>query len=157
MALRYIYLPIIAGFIATIGITSVLWLIDKAGWTKADMVRAVGSMFTKSYENALKVGLIIHFVAGIVISAVYLHILSILQLTDIVSTTFVGGVIGFVHGFAFSFVMVIVAEQHPIKEFQGADFHVAVAHVLGHITYGLIIGALFGLFAMAGIDLSPAI
>ncbi len=157
MELRLLVIPIIAGFIATAGITGVLWLIDKTGWTKADMVRALGSLFTKSYENSLKVGLVIHFMAGIIISAVYLHILSILSLTSLVSAVFVGGIIGFVHGFAFSFVMVIIAEQHPVPEFQQADFHVAVAHILGHIVYGMIIGAIFALLAMAGVDVSPGI
>ena len=60
--LRLILMPIVAGFIATVGITGVLWAINKSGWTNADMIRAIGSFFTKSYENALRIGLIIHFI-----------------------------------------------------------------------------------------------
>ena len=96
--LRLILMPIVAGFIATIGITSVLWAIDKSGWTKADMVRAIGSFFTKSLDNALRIGLLIHFVGGIVFAAVYLHILSILGPQDMVSEILMGGVLGLGQG-----------------------------------------------------------
>ncbi|NIV03964.1 MAG: hypothetical protein GWN16_04325 [Calditrichae bacterium] len=155
--LRLIIIPIIAGFIATAGITTVLWLIDKTGWTKADMVRALGSLFTKRLDNAFRVGLIFHFMAGIIISGVYIHVLSIIQPPGVAGVTFVGGVIGFVHGFIFSFVMVIVAEQHPVEEFKEADFEVAIAHIFGHVVYGLLIGLIFGILRSLGVDVSPGI
>ncbi|RMF61100.1 MAG: hypothetical protein D6748_02530 [Calditrichaeota bacterium] len=154
--MQYIVLPIIGGFIATIGITTVLWLIDKSGWTRADMVRAVGSFFTKSYENSLKIGLAVHFAAGILISGVYLHILSLLQLNNAVLLTGMGGLLGFVHGFIVSFGIVIFAEHHPVKQFKEADFQVALAHLLGHIVYGLILGLFFAVLQKLGVDLSPA-
>lgn len=157
MEIRLILIPLIAGSIATVGITVVLWLITKSGWTNADMVRAVGSLFTKKYENALKVGLVIHFLSGIIISAVYLHILSLLNVTTFFTAFCVGGVIGFVHGFAFSFIIVVAAEQHPLEKFQEADFQVALAHIVGHVVYGMIIGAIFAVLASVGIDVSPGI
>jgi hypothetical protein len=155
--LRLVIIPIIAGIVATGGITAVLWIINKTGWTKADMVRAVGSLFTKKIENALKAGLVMHFLAGIIISGIYLHILSILNLQNAAGIIFVGGIMGFIHGFIFSFVMVIYAEHHPVKEFQEADFEVAIAHVLGHIVYGLLIGAMFAILRAMGVDVSPGI
>jgi hypothetical protein len=91
--LQYIYIPVIAGIIGTSGITAFLWAIDKSGWANADMVRAVGSLFTKAYENALRTGLVVHFTAGIIISAIYLHFLSILNLPGFLSLIFIGGVI----------------------------------------------------------------
>lgn len=155
--LRYIVLPIIAGIIGTTGITAFLWIVDRYGLANADMVRAVGSLFTKKYENALKVGLVVHFTAGIIISAVYLHFLSILNPPGYFSLFFLGGVMGFVHGFVFSFIMVIMAEQHPVEKFQEADFQVALVHVLGHVVYGALIGLTFGAFRLMGVDLTPAI
>ncbi len=38
---RLILMPIIAGLIATTGITAVLWAINKTGWTNSDKVRAL--------------------------------------------------------------------------------------------------------------------
>ncbi len=155
--MKYILLPIFGGFIATLGITLVLWIIDKTGWTKADMVRAVGCLFTKSLDNALKIGLMIHFTAGIIISGVYLHVLSLLNLPNFLSTVIVGALIGFVHGFVVGFGIVIFAEHHPVEQFQEADFQVAVAHVVGHIVYGLLLGIIFATLQKMGMDLSPAI
>lgn len=155
--LKYIYVPIIAGFIGTTGITVFLWTIDKSGWATADMVRAVGSLFTKKYENARQTGLVVHFTAGIIISAIYLHFLSMLSLPGFISLVFIGGVIGFVHGFVFSFVMVIMSEHHPVEKFRQMDFQVVLAHVFGHIIYGGLIGATFAALKFMGLNLTPLI
>jgi hypothetical protein len=103
MILKFFLIPIIAGSIATAGITAFMWLVNKSGLANADMVRAVGSLFTRSREDALKIGLIIHFLAGIIISTFYLLVLTMLPLTTPLETVAVGGIIGFIHGFAFSF------------------------------------------------------
>ena len=120
--MRLILIPIIAGFLATAGITAVLWMINRTGWTNADMVRAVGSLFTRSPKYATRVGFLMHFTAGIIISGVYLHVLSLLNLPNVWALIFVGSVIGFVHGFVFSFIMVIFAEHHPVELFPGSGF-----------------------------------
>ena len=96
--LRLVLMPIVSGFIATAGITAVLWAINKTGWTNADMVRAVGGLITRSYTNALGVGLVIHFVSGTIIAAIYLHTFSILQLSNLPSEVLVGGLFGFGQG-----------------------------------------------------------
>ncbi len=155
--LRLILMPIVAGFIATAGITAVLVAINKSGWTNADMVRAVGSFFTKSYENALQVGLIMHFLAGMVIAAVYLHILSILNPLSMLALIIIGGVIGFGHGFIVSYGIVKFAYLHPLEEFKKADYQVAIAHIIGHTVYGMLMGLIFGLLRLMGFDVSPGI
>src|SRR5262245_22694239 len=154
---RLILMPIFAGFIATAGITLVLWAIDKTGWSNAGMVRAIGSFFTKSYERSLGVGLVIHFVNGMIIAAVYLHTLSVLRLSNLVSEIFIGGLIGFCQGLIVSWAIVRFADVHPVKEFQSADFQVAIAHTIGHVVYGMLIGAAFGTMRLLGFDVTPGI
>ena len=155
--MRLILMPIFAGFIATGGITFVLWAINKSSWTNADMVRAVGSFFTRSYHNALQVGLFIHFIAGMVIAGVYLHVLSILNPAGILSLIFIGGFIGFGHGFVVSYGIVKFAHLHPLEEFRKADYQVAIAHIIGHVVYGLMMGLIFGIFRAMGFDVTPGI
>jgi len=155
--LRLILMPIFAGFIATGGITAVLWAINRTGWTNADMVRAVGGLVTKSYDNALGVGLVVHFLSGIIIAAVYLHLLSIFHLSNLGFEIFVGGVMGFGHGFVVGWGIIKFAHRHPIDRFQKADYQVAIAHIIGHVAYGLLIGALFGVMRLLGFDVSPGI
>ncbi len=134
-----------AGIIATAGMTALLWLFDKTGKINANMVRAIGSAVTRSTETSLWPGLIIQFVSGILFAFIYMTALNMLQLQGILSLVIAGGVIGFAHGFAFSFVMVILAEHHPVEKFQNAGFQVAIVHFLAHIVYGLLVGLVFGL------------
>lgn len=134
-----------AGIIATAGMTALLWLFDKTGKINANMVRAIGSAVTRSAETSLWPGLIIQFVSGILFAFIYMTALNMLQLQGILSLVIAGGVIGFAHGFAFSFVMVILAEHHPVEKFQNAGFQVAIVHFLAHIIYGLLVGLVFGL------------
>ena len=155
--LRLIVMPIFAGLIATAGITGVLWAINKTGWTNADMVRAIGSFFTKSRENALGIGLAIHFVNGIVFAAVYLHILSTLGLSNLGFEIFFGGLFGFAQGLVVGWCIVRFADVHPVEQFQNADFQVAAAHTVAHIVYGMLIGVAFGTMRLLGLDVSPGI
>ena len=155
--LRLILMPIFAGLIATAGITAVLWAINKSGWTNADMVRAIGGFFTKSYENALGIGLAIHFVNGIIIAAVYLHALSIMKLSNLGFEIFFGGLFGFGQGLIVGWCIVRFADVHPVEQFQQASLQVAVAHTFAHVVYGMLIGAAFGTMRLLGMDVSPGI
>lgn len=155
--LRLVIMPVISGFIATAGMTAFLYAVNRTAWTNADMVRAVGSLFTRSYENALGIGLVVHFVNGMIIAALYLHILSLLAQSNFAFEVFIGGCIGFAQGFVVSWAIVRFAYRHPVPAFQKADFKVAVAHHAGHVVYGLLIGAMFGILRLAGFDVSPGI
>ena len=134
-----------AGIIATAGMTLLLWLIDKTGKVNANMVRALGSAITRSLETSLWPGIIIQLVSGVVFAYLYILALNVLQLREVASLVIAGGVIGFAHGFAFSFIMVILAEHHPVERFQSASFQVAIVHFFAHIIYGVIVGLVFGL------------
>jgi hypothetical protein len=143
---NFIWLGVLSGIIATAGMTFLLNSITKAGIVNADMVRAVGSLFTKSLTNAFQIGLVIHFISGIIFALVYTWVIVSFQFHSFLSTIGSGALIGFIHGAVVSFLLVAsVAENHPVKEFQEAGFSVAVAHWGGHILYGLIVGAVIGL------------
>ncbi len=147
-----ILMAIIAGFIATAGMTAFLWAVDRSGWTNADMVRAVGSLITKSYHNALGVGLVVHFISGMIIAGVYIHILSLLALTNFATELMMGGIMGFAQGFVVGLSIIRQSYRHPVEEFQKADYQVAIAHIAGHVVYGLLIGALYGVLRDIGVN-----
>ena len=155
--LRLVLMPIVAGLIATGGMTAFLWSINRTGWTNADMVRAVGSLFTKSYDKALGVGLVVHFVNGIIIAAAYLHLLSLFYLTSLGFEIFGGGVIGLFQGFVVGWGIIRFSHRHPVAQFKEADYQVAIAHLVGHVIYGLLIGAMFGIMRLSGFDVTPGI
>jgi len=58
---QYIQIAILGGLLGTGGMTLTLYIFNSFGFANGDMVRAVGSLITKSYKNSLIPGLIIHF------------------------------------------------------------------------------------------------
>ena len=141
-----VFTQILAGIIATAGMTVFLWVMDKTGKINANMVRALGSAVTRSIETSLLPGIIIQFVSGIFFAFIYIYALGLLQLSNPFSYVLAGGIIGFAHGFAFSFIMVILAEHHPVEKFQNAGFQVAIAHFIAHVIYGCLIGLIVGVY-----------
>ncbi|NIX15718.1 MAG: hypothetical protein GWN11_07505 [Candidatus Dadabacteria bacterium] len=140
--MKVIIEAMISGLIGTAGMTFVMWAITKSGLAHADMIRAIGSIFTRSYDDAVTPGVIVHFGVGIIIAFFYVLIISILDPTSAIKTLGAGAMIGIFHGVTFSFLLVVaVAEHHPIEKFKTAGSEVAIAHLAGHIVYGLLVGA----------------
>ena len=148
---KSILVTILSGILGTCGMSLVMWLITRSGLANADMIRAIGSIYTRSYSNALLPGFIMHFTAGIIFAFLYLVFLSLFSLGSVGAYIGMGAMTGVFHGLVVSFLLVVlVAEHHPIEQFQEAGSEVAVAHLFGHIIYGLIVGAVIGI---AGIRL----
>lgn len=142
----FIIMSLISGLIATTGMTLLLNAITKSGIANADMVRAVGSLFTKSPDNAFRTGMIIHFSVGIIFGFLYTFAIQAFEVQGFLSNVGSGLLIGFIHGAVVSFLLVAaVAEHHPLPEFQKAGFSVAVAHWAAHLFYGLLVGIVSGL------------
>lgn len=140
---------IAAGVVGTAVMTFVMSFVHERGWATADMIRALGSAATGSYERSFKPGLLIHFASGIVFAFPYVLILGGIALPSVWGTIGVGALIGFVHGFVMSFVLVAaVAEKHPLEQFRRAGFEVAAAHVLGHVSYGIGVATIAALLSI---------
>ena len=66
-------IALIAGILGTACMTLFLQIITKLGIANADMVRAIGSLFTKTLKSAFSFGITLHMVSGIIF-AYYIHI-----------------------------------------------------------------------------------
>ncbi len=138
-------LTVVAGIVGTAGMSLAMWLITASGIANAAMIRAIGSLFTKSYDNSFEPGIVIHFISGILFAFLYVILISIIAPTSVAAAIGAGAMIGVFHGVAFSFLLVImVAEHHPIEQFRNAGFEVAIAHFVGHVIYGLLVGVVVG-------------
>ena len=134
----------LSGVLATTVMCIFLEMVTRAKLANADMVRAVGSVFTGSYENSLKPGLVIQFGSGIIFSFIYFGTLSYFSTGPAAVGAVMGAVIGLFHGMVVGLgIVVAVAEHHPVARFREAGFMVAASHVFGHMIYGLIIGTIF--------------
>lgn len=137
---------IVAGIVGTVGMSLAMWAITKSGVANAGMIRAIGSMFTKSYEGSFIPGLIVHLISGILFGFLYVILISIFAPTSLAAAIGTGAMIGVFHGVAFGFLLVVtVAEHHPLEEFRNAGFEVAIAHFVGHVIYGILVGLVVGL------------
>jgi hypothetical protein len=141
-----ILLTFLSGILGTAGMTFVMWLINRSGLANADMMRAIGSLYTRSYENSLLPGFIIHFGVGGILAFFYTAFLSIFYFRSVIALASLGGMLGLLQGLVVSFALVaLVAEHHPLEQFRKAGSEVVVAHMLGHVIYGLIVGAMIGI------------
>jgi len=144
--MKSILVIILSGILGTSGMSFVMWFITRSGLANADMIRAIGSIYTRSYGNAFIPGIVIHFTAGIVIAFFYAAFLSLFSLSSVGSYIGIGAMVGVFHGLVVSFLLVVlVAEHHPLEQFRKGGSEVAVAHLVGHIIYGLIVGAVIGI------------
>lgn len=136
----------LAGVIGTAGMSIALWGISHTGIANAAMIRAIGSLFTRSYEDSFGLGLTVHFIVGIILAFIYIALISLFDPESLAGAIAYGGMIGLAHGVAFGFLLVVaVAEHHPLEQFRKAGLEVAIAHLVGHVVYGVLVGTVVGL------------
>lgn len=140
-----LWISAVAGIIGTTGMTVFLWVITKLDVVHVDMVRAMGSVFTKSLDSAMGVGVVIHYVAGIILAFFYVLVMSIINIDSVFQAVVIGSTIGFIHGFVVSFLLVVaVGEHHPLEQFRQPGLKVAIGHYAGHLVYGFLVGLVAG-------------
>ena len=132
---------LLAGALATAAMSLTMWAIHRSGASKADMIRALGSLLTKKTENALFPGIVTHFLSGLMFAFPYAILVNALSLNAWWALGLAGMVLGLFHGFIVGFLLVaFVAESHPLEAYRDVGVSVAVAHVMGHVVYGAIVG-----------------
>lgn len=143
-------IPAAAGLAATICMTLFMSALTRSGFANADMIHAIGSLFTKQKSNATAPGLLVHLFSGMGFAYLYAAAISLFPISLLASLC-VGAMLGGFHGLAVAFVLVaLVAENHPLQEFRDAGGLVSASHFVGHVVYGTVIGAGIGL---SGFDL----
>ena len=126
-----------------------MWLITRRGWAKGNMIVALGSLFTKSRENAFRVGAVLHAISAVGFATVYTLAMMALGLTHLPLSMMLGLGLGFVHGLLVSLALVwIVSDQHPLEEFNEAGLAVGLSHLVGHVVFGAVVGVVVGLASL---------
>lgn len=144
--LKYLLTSLVAGVLGGLAMQWVMTLISRAGLAKGDMILALGSLLTKSRENAYRTGLFIHVTAAMGFALVYALLLVTIGYTHLPLSLMVGVGVGVLHGLLVSLMLVwVVADQHPLEEFKEADLLVGLSHFAGHVAYGAVVGLVVGL------------
>lgn len=143
--LSFLLTALTAGVLGGIAMEGVLWLIGRGGWAKADMIVALGSMFTKSRDTAWRVGALLHVVSAIGFALGYTLLILTLGYTRMPWSAALGAGVGFLHGLIVSLGLVwVVADQHPLEEFNEAGMAIGLSHIVGHVVYGAVVGFVVG-------------
>jgi uncharacterized membrane protein YagU involved in acid resistance len=137
----FIVTTLVAGILGGLAMEAALWLIGRAGWAKADMIVALGSMFTKSRDSAWRLGVLLHIASAIGFAILYTLLMHALGATEMPWSAALGVGVGFFHGLIVSLGLVwVVAEQHPLEEFNEAGLAIGLSHIVGHVVYGAVVG-----------------
>jgi len=144
--LKYLLTALVAGVLGGLAMELVMWLISRIGLAKGDMILALGSLLTKSRENAYRVGLFIHVTAALGFALAYTLVMLALGFTQLPTSLMLGLGCGVMHGLMVSLMLVwVVADHHPLEEFKEADLLVGLTHLAGHVAYGAVVGLVVGL------------
>jgi len=137
---------LLAGLLGMVAMELAMWLITRSGWAQGNMIVALGSLFTRTRQNAFGVGLVAHTVAAVFFAELYLLGMLEFGLVGWPVSLFTGIGFGLLHGMVVTLTLVwIVADHHPLEEFQEAGLAVGVSHIAGHVAYGAVVGAVIGL------------
>ena len=143
---NFLLTAFMAGLLGGIAMETVLWIIGRGGWAKADMIVALGSMFTKTRDTAWRVGALLHLASAIVFALGYTLLMQALGYTQMPWSAALGAGVGFLHGLIVSLGLVwVVAEQHPLEEFNEAGLAIGLSHIVGHVVFGFIVGLVVGI------------
>jgi hypothetical protein len=143
---KYLCTALVAGIVGGLAMELAMWAISRAGLAKGDMILALGSLLTKTRENAYRVGFFIHATAAIGFALVYTLLMVTLDYTTLPMSLMLGLGVGALHGIIVSLMLVwVVSDRHPLEEFKEADLLVGLTHFAGHVVYGGVIGLIVGL------------
>jgi hypothetical protein len=135
------FYAILAGLLGAGAMWLAMRLIERAGPPTGGMVVALGSLFTRSRNNALPAGLLVYFSAAVIFGLLYMVLMTRLELTTWPAALFTGAGFGFFHGLVVSLGLTwIVSDNHPLAEFRRVTPLVFLSHFAGHIVFGVVVG-----------------
>ena len=132
------------GLIASAAMFVLMELIGLSGTAKVDLIRVIGSFVSKRYEGSFWIGISIYLAFGALFGLIYTFFLSHLPSEDLTIFMISGALMGFAHGLFASYVILIeISEIHPLMPYRQSAFQVALSYIVGHILFGVLIGALY--------------
>lgn len=141
---------LLAGLVGTSFMMIIMSLIHFRKLANANMVKAIGTLFTRDEMKATVLGLVIHYSVGMGFAYLYALLWSFAPIREPLATFALILFTGLLHGIVVGALLIVeVAEHHPVKKFQKAGVPVAISHIVGHVFYGLGVGVIFSLFPAA--------
>jgi hypothetical protein len=140
----------LAGILGALAMIGVMQIATRGLGVSSEMVIAVGSLLTKSRDNARLVGLFLHAISAIFFAMIYTLLIMALDCTGWPTAFFVGAGFGTFHGLVVSLSLCwVIADQHPLEEFREVSLPIALCHFVGHVAYGAMVGLVIALVPLS--------
>lgn len=141
----------IGGLLATLFWITIMFVFIWKGFHHGDMISVIGSDITNKPALYFSRGLLLYVLSGILLSPIYYFILSWLAFASVISNMGFGAFMGFSQGFLFMHLFVEEpAQHHPSSLLEKFLIPIAVVHWIGHMAYGLALGALLSSYLNHG-------
>jgi uncharacterized membrane protein YagU involved in acid resistance len=127
---------IIAGLVATAVMTLLMYTAPRMGMPKMDIIGMLGSMFSDNKSTATVIGLVVHFVMGVIFAIVYAYLWSV----GVGSASLLWGLIfGLAHGVIAIVTMPMMMRVHPRPPAMKGGPKTMVGQLMGHAAFGLVV------------------
>lgn len=145
LIVKFIFFSFFGGLLATAAFSGTLYFFERTNITKGNMIIALGSLLTHTRNRAGEVGLIVHFLSGLLFGLIYTWGLMAIGADTFIGSTLLGGVFGVLHGTIVAVAIVAsISDFHPLPEYRKATWVVGFTHGLAHVAYGLVMGFVVG-------------
>jgi len=132
---------ILSGIIGTTLMTVITKWVNQREYPAANLIEIIGSLWTRNKKDAFRVGLVLHYWAGIAFAFIYSLLLSFAPVRSTIGAVCLTTAVGFVHGLTVGLMMmVLVSEHHPDARFRRGGWEVLASHTAGHVFYGFWLG-----------------
>lgn len=145
------------GLVATGFMTLVSVGAGRLGAARSNIVEAIGSFVIPEPIRRQAVAALLHVAAGVGFTAVYAYVFDFIKLERLRDFVAFGLLFGLVHGFFVSYFMLLnfatfaSVRSDAEDELDRTDgFRTALANVLAHLVFGLVVGVGLGLGALEG-------
>ena len=131
---------IIAGLAGTVAMTILMYLAPLMGMPKLDIIAMLGTMFTSNNTVSTIIGVMAHFMMGVVFAFIYVLLWSF----GIGSPTWMWGLIfGAVHGLMVYLIMPMINRMHTHPVEMEGGTKLAVGKLMVHMLYGLVVALVY--------------
>lgn len=140
---------IVAGLIATLAMTALMYMAPMMGMPKMDIVGMLGSMFSRqtatnggaftSGSNPV-LGWMLHLMMGAVFGAVYALLWNAFGLKP---SWHIGLIFGMVHGLITPMLMPMMVRMHPNPPQMESGASSTMGMALGHALFGLVVALVY--------------
>ena len=134
---------IFSGLVGAAAMTIVASFTPALGLPRLDMAAILGTLVTQPGSRAARFGILLHFLAGIIVAILYVAIWELVfDRVDYV----IGAAVGVLHGFVAVVAVPFLLQRHPYPDSLNLEPspRTTLSIVFGHAVFGVVVALQYG-------------